>query len=140
MRVSETDIEESLKAVFERTTEGSTLMSKNFKTEMERWLARISTVFQYDAAKCFGYLKTYLPEFTSVAPCEISNCVAMMHNRFASVHETSSVGLSASVSGKSAAAAGTMPSTSVCQKSKEVLQQLVMFQKWQPFKVIAFEL
>lgn len=47
LKVLETDLGRSLKAVSERTTEGSLVTSKQFETEVTQGLERIFAVFKY---------------------------------------------------------------------------------------------
>lgn len=113
LKVLGTEIGESLKAMLERTTEGSTPLYKKFEAEVAQGLERIYTVFKDKAAKIFDGLTTSLSESTSGAQRKIANCVAMLSNRLAGVREGNSDKPSVSASGTSSAAAVTAPSTSV---------------------------
>lgn len=60
LKVSERDVAESLKAVFEQTTEISCMISKQFQTEVARGLKRIFQRFKYKASKYPGVWKLLL--------------------------------------------------------------------------------
>lgn len=107
LKVLKTDIKRSLKSVSDRTTEGSSTMPKQFEVELTRGLERILAELKYEATKISGGLKTSLSGSTLGALRKISNCVAMLFNRLASVCEASSVKRYGSASNLNAAAAGT---------------------------------
>lgn len=96
LKVLETHLGESLQAVNERTTEGSSVTSSQFETEVAQVLERISAEFKYEDAKSSARLKTSLSESIFDAQCKIANFVAMLSNRLASGREASSVEPSAS--------------------------------------------
>lgn len=118
LKVLMTGLEESLKVLFEPTTEGSVRISKQFESEVAQGLENIYADFTYSADKIFDGLKTFLLKSTTGALREIAKCVAMLSNRLVSVREASSDKPSGSFSGTSAAAADAEPSTSAGASSK----------------------
>lgn len=54
----ETEFEEVLNVVFERTTDGSVMMVKQFETEVARDLEKIFEYIKYEVAKIATGLKT----------------------------------------------------------------------------------
>lgn len=112
LKVLETDLGKSLKSLSEQTIESSTMMSKQFETEVTKGLERIFGEFKYVAAKISGKLESSSPESTLGTQLGIPNCIAMLSNRLARVVEASSVKPSTFTSGATASAARTSPSTS----------------------------
>lgn len=60
LKILESDLDESLKSLFERTTGVSSIMSKQFEAEVAQDLKWIFAEFKYETAKIFGRLKTSL--------------------------------------------------------------------------------
>lgn len=118
LKILKTGVGEFLKVVSGRNTEGSFVNSKNFETEMKNVFEHIFAEFKYEAIKFCSGMKNYLSESASGAQRESTNCAGILSNRLASVLETCSGKPSASVSGTSAAFAGTALSTAADKSSK----------------------
>lgn len=105
----ETDFEKSLKAASERTTAGSSMISKKAETKVAQGFEENFGEFKYDAAKFFGGLNTSFSEPTLCALHEIANCIGILSNRLTSVCAPSSVKPSVFSPGTNAETTGTAP-------------------------------
>lgn len=94
LKVVDTDLEDSLKAVFERITDGSSMMSKQLETKVARGLGWIFAEFNHDAAIFSGELTTSLLEISSGALCGAANSVELFFSTLATVRENNFVKLS----------------------------------------------
>lgn len=118
LKMLETDLGKSLKIVSERTTEGSSTMTKQFETEVARGPEMMFADFKYEAAKISGVVKTFLSESTEGAHTENKNIFPVLSNQLVSVRESSSDKPSTSVLSTSADAAGTAQLLSAEPSSK----------------------
>lgn len=99
------------------------MMPHQFETEMAQGLQTIYADIMYKAARISGVLKMYLAESVSGAQWDTALCVATLFYLLECSRENIFVKHSVVLSFSSAAAAGTVPSTSVDPSSKEGPQQ-----------------
>lgn len=124
-KVLETDLEKLLKRVSEWTTEGSSVMSKPFDTEVIQGLERISLCSRIKLLRFQEFKDVFFAEFAFGVQRKIANCVAVLFDRVSSVREASSVKPSAFMSGMSPAATSMPPSVSAVYRSEGVYSSLI---------------